>query len=325
MNINNQRYIAMKQYSYLYCILIIHCYVISKEEKCLLNNRIPVLCFDLDKTIIDSYSVWKRNTLIFGKAFPFKLDCLWSLYKEQAKDKYGTFRFKLTVNGKVELAPSGAGLSLACYGVHGTKGNCLQSIMPTILDIHCEYTDFVPGAAILLDYLVHTKKYNVVYATNKDYLTYIITQEKIDKKHHNLFGKAPAFVLLAHPTKNFLDTILVINKSMPIPFQHMLQQIKNAQQGHNIFFAPEKQKKPEDLYYELLKKKIKQELPNHGSILFFDDKKYNIDAAKRNGILASYHVRLENQVIDIIKALEVEQLLCPKQDAALYKALAYLF
>lgn len=315
----------MKKNGYLYCSLIIYYFLISKEEKCLLKNSVPVLCFDLDETIINSYSVWKRNALIFKQAFPFQLDGLWALYTEKAKDQYGTFRFKITMNSKPELAPSGAGLSLACYGLYGKKGNRLQSLIPTIFDINCEYTDFVPGAALLLDYLVHTKKYNVVYATNKDYLTYIITQQKLDKRHNNLFGKAPVFVLLVHPTQDFLDTILVTDQAMPIPFQHMIQQIKHAKEGNNIFFAPEKQKKPEDLYYELLKKKIKQQLPAHGSILFFDDKKYNVDAAKRNGILASYHVRVGNQINDIIKALEAERLLSPQEDIELYKALQYFF
>lgn len=288
-------------------------------------DKTPVICFDLDNTIIDSYNLWKRNALIFGNAFPFQLDGLWQLYKEQVKDQYGTFRFKIMVNGRPTLAPSGAGLSLACYGLYGKKGKRLQSIIPTILDIYCEYTDFVPGVALLIDYLVHIKKYNVVYATNKDYLTYTITKQKIDKRYNNLFGKAPAFVLLVHPTQDFLDTMLVIDKLMPISFQHMMQKIKSAREGNTIFFAPEKQKKPENLYYQLLKAKIKEKLPNHGLILFFDDKKCNIDAAKLNGIFSSYHVQVSNPLHDIIKGLEAEYLLSKEKDLKLYKALGYVF
>ncbi|RTL04281.1 hypothetical protein EKK58_10735 [Candidatus Dependentiae bacterium] len=288
-------------------------------------NKMPVICFDLDNTIIDSCTIWQRNALIFGQAFPFQLPGLWALYTQQAKDKYGIFRFKLTVNNRPELAPSGAGLSLVCYGLYGKKGRQLQQVIPAMLDIHCAYTDLLPGAALLLHYLVHTKKYTIVYATNKDYLTYTITKKKIDRRHNNIFGNAPTFVLLAHPTKDFLDARLIVDQAMPVSFQRMVQQIKNAQEGNTIFFAPEEQKKPENRYYELLKKIIKTKIPNHGTILFFDDQKYNVHAAKHNGIEKSYHVPNGSQIVAIIKALEAENLLSPEVDAKLYQSLANVF
>lgn len=278
-----------------------------------------VICFDLDKTIIDTYSEWKRNALICMKAFPCVLDGLWALYSEQIPDKHGTLRFKATIGGNQWLAPSGTALSLAWYGLYGKKGKKLQSIIPYILDIHCEYTDLIPGVECLLAYLVDAKKYSIVYATNKDYLTYTLTQKKIDIKNGNIFGQTPTFVLLAHPTKTYLDRILSIDNEMPVAFQNMLRAIQNAGEEDTVFFAPEDKKKPADLYYTLLKKKIKQAIPHYGNIIFFDDKQYNVDAAKRNGIKASYQVHENTQLKDIVNGLESEKLLCKEKDSLFYK------
>lgn len=286
------------------------------------KESVPVICFDLDNTLIAKNKTWKRDLLIIWQALPWHFDGLWALKTEQAEDKYGTLRFKAVIENHLQLAPSGGAISLAFYGIHGKNGKKLQTIIPAILDIDCDYTMLLPGASILLDYIKNKKNYHIIYASNKDYVTYKITAKKIEIAHNFLFNSCPTFVLLAQPTKEYLDTMLPIDSSMPDAFKKLVEQIKDAQKDDKIFFVPEPEKKPENLYYTILKEKIKVIIPDHGKILFFDDKKYNVEAAIRNGISASYHVKKGTEIADIIKNLEAEGLLSPETDASLYKALA---
>lgn len=307
---------------------------VTTEKKVQLTSEkkpeTTVLVFDLDDTLIGSTGLnkLKRNLSIVWQSLPGNFFNLLSVKHHRQETPCGDKRFCFNN----QRAPGGGCMQFAFLGVQGTYSERFQSFIPSLLNTTWKYTDFLPGVSELLYSLIENQKrrdVTIVFATNKDYISYIDVANSIDKKRSNSFSNTAAFSLVTQPTQSWLDTYFDIsNKKLPKPFADFIHRIKNANeteaQKNRIFFArqkngkPEGYEKPDAEYFTMLEALINNEIGEKKGkkikkIIFFDDKSANVTAAK-NTIkgLEGYVVKTTK---DIVKGLLEQNVLSKKEDS----------
>ncbi|QQR53409.1 hypothetical protein IPH25_00925 [bacterium] len=307
---------------------------VATEKKVQLTSEkkpeTTVLVFDLDDTLIGSTGLnkLKRNLSIVWKSLPMNFFNLLSVRNHRQERSCGDKRFCFNN----QPAPGGGCMQFAFLGVQGTYSERFQSFIPSLLNTTWKYTDFLPGVFDLLYSLIENKKHRdvtIVFATNKDYVSYVDVAASIDKKSSNAFSNTAAFTLVTQPTQSWLDTYLDIsNKKLPKPFADFIHRIKNANeteaQKNRIFFArkengkSEGYEKPDAEYFTILETLLKTEIEQKRGkkikkIIFFDDKQANVIAAKKTiNNLEGYIVKTTK---DIVKGLLEQNVLSKKEDS----------
>lgn len=280
------------------------------------NKPNKVLIFDLDDTLITVNP--KAYLSIAWKAFPKNISTLMFLKSSRSKDEYGNKRFKAAVGD--ELSPGGGATSFAFYGLYVNNNYHFQAFIPELLKAVWDNAIFMTGANTLLSYL-KAKGYPIVYATNKDYTSYKHVAVSMDAKYNNQFSAYPTFVLATHPTEqklNLWKEQVSTRSDLPENFKKLVNEIINTQsdKAKNVYFA-DGFEKPQQEYYKKLNNLLNDYDLADKECIFFDDKLINIEKAKEYTIKG--HVI--NNVADIVKGLEEEDILDPQNDCVLYEQL----
>ncbi|HJZ24256.1 MAG TPA: hypothetical protein VJ201_07410 [Candidatus Babeliales bacterium] len=178
---------------------------------------------------------------------------------------------------------------------------------------------FIDGTEKIYRYLKDKKGYTIVYATNKDRISYDIAAQALGDKFTSLAGT----VFVAHPGSSpqviaqlhiFADLL-----TTPASYKELLHKTLTVQPTAHILHAPGK--KPDREYYEY----VEENLGPDKNMIFIDDKPSNIrgfdalqttSSAQRIGIIFQNPQQLAQEFVNLGILSEIE-------DAALLEDIRY--
>ena len=234
-----------------------------------LNQQNTVFAFDLDDVVIQKTFWFKPNLILGGIALhPFSgyqyINVLFNLKSAYKADADGSKEILYDKQGN-EI--NGLTAQFLSIGMHDAR---LTPYIAWMLDTINGSRCFITGTKSIILYLKN-KGYTIVFATNKDHISYEQTVQTLGNELSSL--ATVAFV--AHPVDNtqlFEDIAQCAQlPSTPTSYRTLAEHTINIQETNTIIHAPGK--KPERQYYQRVEKVIGPEK----NIIFIDDKKSNID------------------------------------------------
>ncbi|HSC25106.1 MAG TPA: HAD family hydrolase [Candidatus Babeliales bacterium] len=226
-----------------------------------------VLIFDLDDVVIQKTFLHKLN-IVFGgiKKDTFNaisyLNALWNIKKEYKKDADGIKESLCDTNGN---AINGLTFHFLYHAVRNPQlADYVAWLVETMENSRC----FIDGTKKILDYL-KAKNYEIVFATNKDRISYDMTAKAFGAD----FTDIPTKIFVAHPG-NDESTITQIKDfanepTTPSSYKEFAKKTLTVCPTNIIFHAPSK--KPELAYYHY----VAQVVNVDKNMIFVDDKKTN--------------------------------------------------
>lgn len=259
-----------------------------------------VFSFDIDDVIVQK-SFWHKGKLVVGGILQNifgATDYISALLK--VKNSY-----KKDSNGVKEDLCDKYGNEIGGLTFHflyfGMKDPRLTPYVAWIVETVEHSLCFIDGTKKIITYL-KAKGYTIVFATNKDRVSYDITAQAFGNEFTNLATK----VFVAHPGNN--DVIMAQLKEFaelpttPASYKQLEYKIRTAQPTTTILHAPDR--KPALSYFQYMENIVGTD--KH--IIFIDDKKENVDgfnklqettAALRHGIHFKNAIQLAEELIKL--------------------------
>lgn len=161
---------------------------------------------------------------------------------------------------------------------------------------------FIDGTEKIYRYL-KAKGYTIVFATNKDRISYDLTAQALG----NEFTSLPSKIFVAHPSNSpeliaqlqtFADRV-----TTPRSYKELLKKALNIEPTEMILHAPGK--KPDQKYYDY----VEQHLDSTKNMIFIDDKAINVEgfvdtlrnqfSAERIGIVFKNAQQLAQEFVNL--------------------------
>lgn len=277
------------------------------------NNT--VIASDLDDVLIQVDWIRLPLIVLHGLSFNFiesknYVAALWRM-AYRWRDKHGNWVLYDEDNNKI----NGATFQLLFHGMIDEKARSyIADISKTISSSH----KYIEGTKKIVEYLKNIKGYTIVYATNKDRLSYDQTAEFFKDEFTSLAQK----VVVAQPgnseavlgkLKNFGKT-----ENLPDSYKQFLDNALTIQETETIFHSSAK--KPDARYYNYLRTVAGREK----NIIFIDDRKENIDGFNALNdttvTLRGIHFKDPEQLVQDLVQLGI---LSPEYDSALLEEIQY--
>lgn len=272
------------------------------------TNKDYIIAFDLDDTLTQYTPFYKFK--VFGYGLSIK-DPSKSLKYVQALNAMRTLtkkRNKVPGNQDATYPEiiGGGFLQLTYAGIHEEN---LRPYIKGLIDLIWSNAAFKEGVPQLLTYL-DEQGYELWIATNKDHISYTQIVENLEKRCAFKLSPLIKHNFVVWPTKETIKKLYTLEPRKESEFQELIDFIPTVHETGHIHHshAP----KPLPAYYEKMK-----QYAGTKKIIFFDDKKSNIEAAKKQGIKA-YKV---NNCSKMIEHLEKLNILNPDIDRKFYDTL----
>ena len=197
---------------------------------------------------------------------------------------------------------------------HGMHDDNLMPYVPLIVKTMENSRCYIEGTKKIYDYLKYKKGYTIVFATNKDRISYDATAKAFGKDFTSLASKA----FVAQPGNNdeVINTFSTFSQKPHLTenYKTMLRDALTIQESDNIHHAP--QPKPDSEYYHhlLATLNIKKQ------IIFIDDLQENVSgftnlSCKDRPI---HGIHFKNP-IQLLKELISLSVISPEEGAMLFK------
>lgn len=202
---------------------------------------------------------------------------------------------------------------------HGMRKPYVTPHTEWILKILEMSRQLIDGTEKIYRYLKDKKGYTIIYATNKDRISYDLAAEALGEK----FTSLASTVFVAHPGSNSqviqqLQTFANL-PTTPASYKELLHKTLSVQPTTHILHAPGK--KPDHTYYNY----IEQNLGPDKNMIFIDDKPSNVksfntlqttSSAQRIGIVFHDPQQLAQKFVNL-------GILSETKDAALLEDIRY--
>ncbi len=197
---------------------------------------------------------------------------------------------------------------------HGMRKPYLTSHVAWMVNALEKSRCMINGTEKIYRYLKDVKGYTIIFATNKDHISYDITANALGNRLTSLASK----VFVAHPgnSSEFIAQLQAFANlpSTPASYKEFLQQTLTIKPTEMILHAPDR--KPTRHYYEY----IENHLGSDKNMVFIDDKVENVvgfkslqstPSAQRIGIIFKDPVQLAQEFVNlgILSEVDDQQLL----------------
>ena len=235
--------------------------------------------FDIDDVLVESSMFHKFNLVVGGILYQPLNSYNWIMSLLQIKNSY-----KKDANGHREDLYDEDGNAINGltfhFLYHGMRDKNIAPYVPWIINI-LEYSRTpIAGTVEICNYLKKEKGYMIVFATNKDRISYDAFAQTSGKSITHL----PEKVFVAQPGNhpNLIKKIRDFAKQDQVPtnYKQLLYKTITVQPTEHIRHVPST--KPQATYYEYVHKTMKKE-NNKKNMIFIDDKQNNIDGVREYG------------------------------------------
>lgn len=266
----------------------------------LLSPTNTVFAFDLDDVVLQK-SFSHKGKLVLGGILqniftaPDYIGALMNIRKKYQRNSAGV---------KEDLSDEHGnpinGLTFQ-FLYHGMRDQRLTPYVSWIVNTMEHSRAFIEGTKKIIEYL-KKKNYTIVFATNKDRVSYDITTQALGNEFTTLSTK----VFVAHPGNN-ITTINALKTFAELPttcqsYKDLEYKARTIQPTEIIFHAPSR--KPDLAYFQFMQDII----GTNKNIIFVDDKQENVDgfnelqastSALRHGIQFDNPLQLAKELIKL--------------------------
>ena len=291
----------MKITSKLLLLLSILCSTILPIQSNLTPEN-TFIAFDLDEVLLQK-TFWFKPKLIFGGIALHPLNgysYIRSLANVKSAYTYDADRAEDVLYD--EYGDEINGLTFHSL-YHGMRDKRLTPYIAWIVETMECARNFITGTKQIIEYL-KSAGYPIVFATNKDRISYDITAQTLGDEFTNLATMA----FVAHPanTPRLLNTITQFAQLTDTPesYRTLAEHAINIQPTNTIVHIPAK--KPELMYYQ----QIHSTLGTDKNFIFIDDKKFNVDGfnilqSSTNAFVHGIHFKNPIQLADELVKLGI--------------------
>jgi FMN phosphatase YigB (HAD superfamily) len=266
----------------------------------LLTPENTIFSFDIDDVVIEK-SFWHKSKLVIGGMLqnifsaPDYIRALINVKNSYKRNSSGIKEALSDVHGN----PIN-GLTFH-FLYHGMRDSRLTPYVAWIIETMEHSRCFIDDTKKIIEYL-KAQGYTIVFATNKDRVSYDITAQAFG----NEFTNIPTKVFVAHPGNN--NAIITQLKEFaelpttPVSYKKLEYKARTVQPTATIFHAPST--KPALPYFQYMEKTVGADK----NIIFIDDKKENVNGfnklqetttALRRGIHFKNPIQLAKELIEL--------------------------